>query len=51
MADITMCRGDGCPLKEKCYRYKAHQSNWQSYFVEVPYNGKDCEKFWEIEND
>lgn len=51
MADITMCRGENCPLKEKCYRYKAKPSTWQSYFVEVPYNEKGCDKFWKIEND
>jgi hypothetical protein len=23
MADITMCPGTGCPLREQCYRYMA----------------------------
>ena len=49
MPDITMCRGDKCPLKNKCYRYTATPSEyWQSWFLEVPYNHKmeECEEFW-----
>jgi len=50
MADITMCTGENCPLKEKCYRYRARPSEkWQSYFVEVPYNHdkEKCDEYWE----
>ena len=36
MADITKCSGVNCHLKEKCYRYKATPSDWQSYFIDVP---------------
>jgi hypothetical protein len=32
MADITMCTGTGCPLREQCYRYMAEPSeHWQSF--------------------
>lgn len=49
MADITMCRGTDCPLKQNCYRFMAKPSEyWQSYFIEVPHDGKKCDKFWEI---
>lgn len=47
MADITKCEGGDCPLKERCYRYTAEADELhQSYFVEVPYNGTDCDHYW-----
>lgn len=48
MADITMCSGQGCPLKDNCYRYNATATPmWQSYFSTVPVK-KDgtCEYHW-----
>lgn len=49
MPDIALCEGTGCPLKEKCYRYKATPSKYrQSYFYEIPYLGSNCEYFVEI---
>ena len=51
MADITMCAGTDCPLKDTCYRHTAHASeNWQSMFTAVPYNKEkeDCMEFWDI---
>jgi hypothetical protein len=51
MADITMCNGGDCPLKEKCYRFKATASAWQSYFVEAPYSMDGCRYFWPIESE
>ena len=30
MPDISMCRGVGCPIKEKCWRYTAPPSMRQS---------------------
>lgn len=50
MADITMCEGKNCPLKEKCYRFTAKVSEYrQSYFMETPYNKEEnnCKHFWE----
>lgn len=62
MADITMCFGGGCPMKEQCYRYTAKPDKYrQSYFVGLPYlqlffnNGEiidnedptQCQKFWD----
>jgi len=26
MADITKCKGEGCPIKESCYRFTAEAS-------------------------
>jgi hypothetical protein len=31
MPDISMCQNKECQNKEKCYRYKALPSTWQSY--------------------
>ena len=50
MPDISMCSGQDCPLKEKCYRYTAPKSEfWQSWFGNVPYNHEKekCEYFWD----
>lgn len=50
MTDITKCRGDGCPIKDNCYRYTAPSSEMQSYFIEIPFEIKDeifeCNMFW-----
>lgn len=52
MADISKCEGNGCPLKEKCYRFTAPKNEeWQSWwFVIVPYNEelKECDMFYPI---
>jgi len=48
MPDITMCSGKDCPLKETCYRYKAKPDEYQSYFMEAPYNDGECNHYWEI---
>ena len=49
MADITMCSGDGCPMKEKCYRHTAPVSEYrQAYFVKPPIQEDNtCEYFWD----
>ena len=47
MPDISMCRGEGCPLKGSCYRAQAEPSEYQTYFVGVPADPmKDCNYFW-----
>lgn len=54
MADISMCEGNGCPLKEKCYRFTAIPNEYrQAYFVEPPYIGDDCDFFcgFSVDND
>ena len=50
MADITMCCGEKCPLKEDCYRYMAKPNLIrQSFFVKSPIQVDDnCEEFLEI---
>lgn len=60
--DYTSCPGNGCPIKEQCYRFFGPKEPlWQSYFDEIPGNwietGEldpmghvvtrfDCEMFW-----
>lgn len=48
MPDITMCHGNDCPLKTKCYRYTAYASEYgQSIFTEIHYNNGKCKHFWD----
>jgi hypothetical protein len=46
MTDITKCTGEGCPLKESCYRYTSDISMLQSYFLTPPYKDKNCDMYW-----
>lgn len=47
MADITMCKGVGCPVKEKCYRHTAPESElWQSWFADSPIEDGKCDMYW-----
>jgi len=50
MADITMCKGDYCELRETCYRYEAVPTPlWQSYFTKSPNSTSyDCKYYWGI---
>ena len=45
-----MCEGNKCPLKDKCYRYRAISSQRQSWFMEIPYDKdkKSCGSYWDI---
>ena len=48
MADITMCSGVGCELKEDCYRFKATKCEFmQTYFTNPPIENNECSYFWE----
>lgn len=48
MADITMCTDKECSKRLSCYRFTAPVSElWQSYFMESPRKGDDCEEYWE----
>ena len=50
MPDITMCCNYNCPLKDKCYRYRAVPSDmWQSFALFKPESTGVCEHFWEID--
>jgi hypothetical protein len=39
MPDITMCKGDRCPLRDKCFRFTAIPGkHMQAYFTEIPFD-------------
>jgi len=47
MADITMCSGQGCNFKNKCYRFTANISKYrQSYFINPPIKEGKCDMYW-----
>ena len=49
MADITKCTAVDCPIKERCYRYKALDNKYaQSYghFV-YDHQNKECAMYWD----
>lgn len=50
MADITMCKGNNCSMKDSCYRHTATANEfWQSWFIVVPYEPAKqptCDYFW-----
>jgi len=51
MTGITLCKGKGCPVKDKCYRYvtKGNHTN-QAYFTRTPYEDNvGCKFFVKIE--
>lgn len=51
MADITMCSGENCNLKDNCYRYLASPSNRQSYFAEkINESFDNCKQYLDYEN-
>ena len=47
MPDIAMCKGDSCPQKTACYRYRAvPEPRRQSYFSPPPVRADGtCEHF------
>jgi hypothetical protein len=51
MPDITMCKNEECPLKDKCYRHEAKPSTMQSYFMDIKPNEKgECKYYWKLTN-
>jgi hypothetical protein len=49
MPDITMCKGDGCGLKENCNRYNAKPCHVQVYFSFPPWDSRGCKYYAPIE--
>lgn len=59
--DITKCSGEGCPIKERCFRFTSEtEPLYQSYFTEIPGKWKDdvlnkkvweCEMYWGKQNE
>jgi len=52
-SDITKCEGDGCPIKDGCYRYVTPANpHRQAFFSETPgyTDGGEfiCDMFWGV---
>ena len=45
-ADITKCRDNECPIKEKCLRWTTPSGVRQSYFIDSPRQVGYCPMFW-----
>ena len=52
MPDITLCPGQGCPLKNQCYRFRAKVYGRQDYFGSLPYKAATgtCDSFDDLAN-
>ena len=48
MSDITKCSNDDCLKKNKCWRYLAPNSVWQSWNNFNQENLEDCEFYWKV---
>jgi hypothetical protein len=46
MADISKCTGEGCSLKETCYRFTAPSGMLQSFFINPPIKDGECDYYW-----
>lgn len=51
MPDITMCANKDCVVKERCYRYMAIPSHYQSVAIFQPNKNDLCDYFWSITNE
>ena len=48
--DMTMCPGQGCPLRDRCYRYRGVVHGRFDAFGSAPYNPATgtCASFYDI---
>jgi hypothetical protein len=52
MADITLCKGGECPLKETCRRYTTPPNPERQWvFTTIPYDDSECDMYWGINQD
>lgn len=52
MPDITMCMNASCPMRDRCYRYRAVPDEvWQYWamFYLPDFGSLKCDMFWPIE--
>ena len=52
MPDLTMCSGEGCKQKKKCYRFLAKPDKFQSFYAQPPFSDKTgkCTEFLECKS-
>ena len=48
MTDITKCKNDKCPKKERCYRWTATDGMRQSVSMFNKELKEECEYFWKV---
>jgi len=53
MADIAMCYGEGCPLRQTCYRYRA-EPDWRQGYADydrqrLASGEPGCDHYWALE--
>ena len=51
MSNITMCEGINCPIREKCFRFRAKANLVQHFFIKTPYEYSHCDKFISYEDE
>lgn len=51
MPDISMCVNQDCLVKERCYRFRAIPSDYQSIAFFTPNDNGLCSYFWNITNE
>lgn len=55
--DIAHCEGGGCPLKDKCYRFLAHQEaverhlKYMTYITTPPHVEDKCDAYIPINKE
>jgi hypothetical protein len=50
MLDVTRCPGGSCPLRQRCYRYRAVPDGRHDRFGAVPFDDDagSCELWWDL---
>lgn len=56
MPDITMCTNNGCPLKDRCYRFTAETKEFMQSFCQFKpvmdkSGGASCDMFIKIQDN
>ncbi len=51
MSDISMCSNTKCPLKEKCYRFKAVPNKYRQSYMSYKYEDGNCPDFYPINKE
>ncbi len=50
MNDITMCKNNDCKDRQKCYRYTAMPSSYQSYADFKPRKDGECDSYYPVKD-
>ena len=48
MADISMCEGEGCEVKNTCYRFTAKPNKFLQSYVMPTVQPGGCDLYWNI---